>query len=83
MTVGQLRKDQLHRSFPENSRTGLNIESVAVFLDCGHFVIIEVDYLTVAAPECLPALLEDVRIDCRNRFFLSGQNCLRFERYYD
>ena len=74
MAVGQLREDSLHSSFPEYGRTGLDSETFAVFLDCGHFAVIEVDNLSVAAPERLPALLENVRFDRRHLLLLPGQN---------
>ncbi len=74
MAVGKLREDSLHSSFPEYGRTGLYSETVAVLLDCGHFAVIKVNNLSVAAAERLPALLENVRFDCRHLLLLPGQN---------
>ena len=74
MAVGKLGEDSLHGGFPEYGRTGLYSETVAVLLDCGHFAVIEVDNLAMAAAERLPALLENLRIDSRSLFLLSGQN---------
>ena len=76
MAVGELGEDRLHSSFPEYGRTGLYSETVAVFLYCGHFAIIEINDLSVTAAKRLPALLENIRIHDRNRFLLFGQNLI-------
>ena len=76
MAVGEFGKDPLHGGLPENGRTGLDSETAAIFHYCGHFAVIEIDDLTVSALQRFPAPLENVRIDCRSLFLLSGQNLI-------
>ena len=74
MAVGKLGEYPFQRSFPEYGRTGLDTEPVAVFPYCGHFIVIQIDNLSVATFKRLPALLENVRTDSRSLLFLPCQN---------
>ena len=74
MAVRELRQDCLHGSLPEYSRAGLDPETVAILLYCGHLTVIQINNLTVTPTQRLLALLEYVRVDCRSMFFLSCQD---------
>lgn len=74
MAVRELGKHPFHGRLPEYRGTGLDPETVAILLDSGKFTIIQIDNLTVTPAKRLPALLENVRIYCRNMLFLSCQD---------
>ena len=76
MAIGELGKYHFHGRLPEYCGTGLDPETVAILLDSGQFAIIQIDNLTVTPTKRLPALLENVRIYCRDMLFLSCQDSM-------
>lgn len=51
MAVIQLRENPLHRCLAEDGRTFLDPETVTVLLDGSHLLVVQVDDLSMNAPE--------------------------------
>lgn len=80
MAVVQLGENALHRCLAENCGTFLDAETVTILLHGGQFLIVQVNHLTMSAPERSLAHFKIFRIRNRRTLLFPCQNCLSLEK---
>ena len=80
MAVVQLGENALHRCLAENCGTFLDTETVTILLYGGQFLIVQVNHLTMSAPEGSLAHFKIFRIRNRRTLLFPCQNCLSLEK---
>lgn len=80
MAVVQLGENALHRCLAENCGTFLDAETVTILLYGGQFLIVQVNHLTMSAPEGSLAHFKIFRIRNRRTLLFPCQNCLSLEK---
>lgn len=65
MVLVKFLEDLLHDGLTEKNGFGIDLETAAIFGYCSHFLIIEVDHLSVPSYEGILFPAEEPRIDLR------------------
>ena len=79
MAVIQLGEDALHGGFAEDGGAFLDTEAVTILLHGSQFLIVQVNNLTMGAPERSLALFEIFRIRSRRALLFPCQNRLSLD----